>query len=55
MTVRELIEELEGYPMDLPVCVDYKEITQIDINESHYYMDDSYPTGYVYTAAVVLE
>lgn len=53
MTVRELIEELEQYPMDLPVVNDNKEITEIDLEDAVYYLDLS-PFQYSYSSAVIL-
>ena len=52
MTVRELIEELEELPMDLPVVNDVKEIEEVAFDEL-YFLDGS-PTQYVYSAAIVL-
>ena len=54
MTVRELIEELEEYPMDLPVINDVREITEVSLADIAYYLDKS-NFGYSYTSAVVLE
>jgi len=52
MTVRELIEELEEYPMDLPVVSVEKEIHNIRLVESMYYLDE---IGYTSGTAVELE
>ena len=54
MTVRELIEELEEYPMDLPVVNDIKEITSIKLADMVYYLD-KHEASYTYTPAVELE
>lgn len=54
MTVRELIEELEEYPMDLPVVNDVREITEVKIADMMYYLDKS-QIGYTFTPAVELE
>lgn len=54
MTVRELIEELEEYPMDLPVVTDYHEVESISYNESFYFLDNS-GNKYYACPAVVLE
>ena len=53
MTVRELIEELEEYPMDLPVTDGTEEITEVNLAENIYYLN-GYPQEYTYSAAVVL-
>ena len=53
MTVRELIEELEEYPMDLPVVNDVQEIEEVELVEGLYYLDNS-PAQYTYSGAVVL-
>lgn len=55
MTVRDLIEELEQLPMDLPVVTDYKEITDIDIVKDFYFLDMHTTVGYSVGPAVVLE
>lgn len=52
MTVRELIEELEEYPMDLPVFSVEKEISEIRFVDSAYYLDN---IGYTHSAAIELE
>lgn len=54
MTVRDLIEELEEYPMDLPVVSNLKEITSVSITNTTYYLDNS-PNAYAYSPAVELE
>ena len=51
MTVRELIEELEEYPMDLPVVNDLKEITEVDMSDNMYYLDN---ITYAFSPAVIL-
>lgn len=53
MTVRELIKELEQLPMDLPVVNDLQEITDTEIEDVLYYLDNS-SYGYSYYPAVVL-
>jgi len=53
MTVRELIEELEEYPMDLPIVIDLKEISKIKLADMMYYLDKD-ETTYFYTPAVEL-
>lgn len=53
MTVRELIEELEEMPMDLPVVNDSQEITEVNYVDSTYYLNSSL-TDYVSSSAVVL-
>ena len=53
MTVRELIEELEEYPMDLPVIMDFKEIEHINVVEGAYYLVSE--NHYCSSDAVVLE
>ncbi len=50
MTVRELIRELEEYPMDLPVVNDLQEIDEVEYDEG-YYLNNG---GYDYSGAVVL-
>lgn len=40
MTVRELIEELEEYPSDLPVVVDGCEATEIVVRKEEYFSAD---------------
>lgn len=54
MTVRDLIEELELMPMDLPVVTDYKEIEEINLDNEFYFLDHS-GHGYTVSPAVVLE
>ena len=54
MTVAELIEELEQYPMTLPVVTNSKEITDIQIVDNMYFLDNS-PQGYQCYPAVELE
>ena len=54
MTVRELIEELEEMPMDLPVISNVKEIEHVHFEEGLYYLDSS-PVQYAYSSAVILE
>lgn len=55
MTVRDLIEALEEMPMDLPVVTDYKEITEIDLDNNFYFLDKCSTVGYTVAPAVVLE
>lgn len=55
MTVRELIEELEDMPQDVPVVTDYQEIKHVHYNENFYYLNNTIPNGYVVEPAVVLE
>ena len=52
MTVRDLIKELEEYPMDLPVVSVEKEISNIKIIDNTYYLDK---LGYTFGSAVELE
>ena len=52
MTVRDLIKELEEYPMDLPVVSVEKEISNVKIIDNAYYLDK---LGYTFGAAVELE
>lgn len=54
MTVAELIEELEQYPMTLPVVTNSKEITDIHFHDSMYFLDDS-SQGYQCYSAIELE
>jgi len=54
MTVRELIEELEEMPMDLPVVTDYREVTDVSLDEKFYFLDNS-KAGYSIYPAIVLE
>ena len=53
MTVRDLIEELEEMPMDLPVVNDVKEIEDVSLEDGLYFLDYD-PTRYVFHSAVVL-
>lgn len=53
MTVRELIEELEEFPMDLPVVSNMKEISFVDYEDKVYYLDKM-EDNYFYTEAIVL-
>ena len=53
MTVRDLIEELEEYPMDLPVVNDLKEISDIEYERNLYYLD-KFSDKYIYSDAIVL-
>ena len=55
MTVRDLIEELEELPQDLPVVTDYKEITDIYLENKFYFLDRYYKDGYWIGPAVVLD
>lgn len=55
MTVRDLIEELEELPMDLPVVIDYQEVSEIDIEDDYYYLDKHTPNRYSVGPVVVLE
>lgn len=54
VTVRELIETLEEYPMDLPVVTDYREIDEVSVDDSFYFLDHS-EQHYHVAPAVVLE
>ena len=54
MTVRDLIEELEEYPMDLPVVCNLKEVNEISLTDTMYYLDSA-EIEYVHSPAVVLE
>ena len=53
MTVRDLIEELEQMPMDLPVINDVQEITEVELVDNTYFLDGSFD-GYSSCPAVVL-
>lgn len=53
MTVRELIEELEEYPMDLPVVTDYREIEHVELKDAFYFMDYTEKTYYTHPAVVL--
>ena len=55
MTVRELIEELEELPMDLPVVTDYQEITEVNLDDNFYFLDRISKEGYTIGPAIVLE
>lgn len=55
MTVRELIEELEDLPQDIPVTTDYHEIKHVCYEESFYYLSNINKEGYIIEPAVVLE
>ena len=55
MTVKDLIEELEELPMDMPVVVDYKEISRVAFEEVVYYLDRINKVGYTSGPAVTLE
>lgn len=54
MTVRDLIEELEEMPMDLPIVIDFQEISMVAIRDKFYYLN-KYATDYLVGPAVVLE
>ena len=54
MTVAELIEELEQYPMSLPVVSCSQEISEVKFSDNMYFLDDSL-TGYQCYPAVELE
>jgi len=54
MTVRELIEELEQMPMDLPVVTDYREINELELVDDYYFLDHS-EKGFHVHPAVILE
>ena len=53
MTVRELIEELERMPMDMPVVSCYKEVTGVEYNDNCYYLESD--VMYISGPAVILE
>lgn len=55
MTVRDLILELRELPQDLPVVTDYKEITDIKLDDCFYFLDKYNKNGYTIGPAVVLE
>ena len=55
MTVRDLILELKELPQDLPVVTDYKEITEIELDDGFYFLDKYTEKGYTIGPAVVLE
>ena len=55
MTVRDLIKELRELPQNLPVVADYKEITDITVEDSYYFLDRHDKNSYDIGAAVVLE
>ena len=55
MTVRDLIKELRDLPQDLPVVTDYKEITDIAVEDKFYFLDRYNKNGYDVSPAVVLE
>lgn len=55
MTVRDLIKELRDLPQDLPVVTDYKEITDIAVEDNFYFLDKHNKNGYDISSAVVLE
>lgn len=55
MTVSELIKELSELPQDLPIVTDYKEITDIVLDERFYFLDKYNKDGYSIGPAVVLE
>lgn len=55
MTVRDLIEELEEMPQDLPVVTDYRNITKVIYNDNFYFLDKQSDKGYYVEPAVVLE
>ena len=55
MTVRDLIKELEELPQDLPVVTDYKEITEINLDNNFYFLDKYTDKGYSIGPAIVLE
>ena len=40
MTVRELIEALEEFPLDLPIVTDGCEITDIVVRDEEYFSAD---------------
>ena len=55
MTVKDLITELKNFPQDLPVVINYKEITSAEYHDSYYVIDDLNKNGYTVDQAVVLE
>lgn len=55
MTVSDLIKELKELPQDLPVVTDYKEITDIKLDDSFYFLDKHSQVGYSIGPAIVLE
>ena len=55
MTVSDLINELKELPQDLPVVTDYKEITDVEFEDSFYFLDKTSTDGYYIGPAVVLE
>lgn len=54
MTVRELIEELQKFPNDLPVMVDYSEVEKVYLNEEHYFGDSADPNCKVGSAVEIV-
>jgi hypothetical protein len=55
MMVSDLIKELKELPQDLPVVTDYKEITDIKLDDAFYFLDNKTKVGYSIGPAVVLE
>lgn len=55
MTVRDLMKELQELPQDLPVVTNYKEITDVAVEDHFYFLDKYNKNGYDIGAAVVLE
>lgn len=55
MTVRDLIKELQDLPQDLPVVTDYKEITDLTVDNNFYFLDKYSKNGYDIGPAVILE
>ena len=55
MIVKDLIAELSELPQDLPVVTDYKEITNIKIEDKFYFLDKTTDVGYSIGPAIVLE
>lgn len=54
MTVRDLIKELEEYPMDLPVVVNSQEVVQVKMCDT-YYLSKFATSGYESGTVVELE
>lgn len=54
MTVRELIEELQRLPDDLPVMVGCSEAEKVYLNKEHYFGDSANPDCRVGSAVEIV-
>lgn len=54
ITVKELIEELQQYPDDTPVMLEYTPVTEVYLQED-FYFGDSHNPRQAFGPAVIIE